>query len=417
MAKENNAKKKNNTSKKQNNNKTAKKVEEKVINKVVEEKAEEVVQKKDKKEDKVVEKDEIEVVETKEKKKKEKKEKPKKEKVKKEKVKKEKTSLTEKIKKIDDNRKAIFGFVLGLLLGLLILLIVWPDRIATLKDGTQPIAIVKSKTITADDLYEDMKKAYSVSKFLDSVDTIILEKKYPETDEMNEEVANTAESYLSYYEQNYGYTEEQFLSSNGFASYDEFLEYLKLDYRRNKYYDEYLEDKISVKDIEEYYDEEVFGDINCQHVLVAIDDETDSEAAKKLAQEIIDKLNDGTSWEDIQEEYEDKITYEDLGYQAFNAKLEESFMDALKSMDNDSFSKEPVETSYGFHVIHRLDQKKKAKLDDIEKDIIEELKDELAEEDKNIYYKAMIQMREDAKLEFKDSGLKEEYDDYKKQYK
>ena len=31
--------------------------------------------------------------------------------------------------------------------------------------------------------------------------------------------------------------------------------------------------------------------------------------AKKLAEEIITKLNDGTSWETIQKDYKDKITY------------------------------------------------------------------------------------------------------------
>ena len=56
-------------------------------------------------------------------------------------------------KKIDDNRWPIILFVVGFLLATLIFrCIFWPDRIATLKDGTQPIATLKDKTITADDL-------------------------------------------------------------------------------------------------------------------------------------------------------------------------------------------------------------------------------------------------------------------------
>ena len=67
---------------------------------------------------------------------------------------------------------------------------------------------------------------------------------------------------------------------------------------------------------------------------------------RKLAEEIITKLNDGTSWETIQKDYKDKITYEDLGYQSWDASLEEAFMTALTSMEDNSYSDEPVKTSY-----------------------------------------------------------------------
>ena len=66
------------------------------------------------------------------------------------------------LKKIDDNRWPIILFVVGFLLATLIFrCIFWPDRIATLKDGTQPVANLKDEVITADRLYEDMKKQYS----------------------------------------------------------------------------------------------------------------------------------------------------------------------------------------------------------------------------------------------------------------
>ena len=317
---------------------------------------------------------------------------------------------------ISKNKLAIYGFAVGLLIGLLILVLVWPDRIAKLKDGTEPVVTFGKTTITADDLYNDMKDYYSVNVLVDTIDTKLLEKKYPTTSEMEETVEENAKYYLDLYKQNYGYSEEQFLSANGFKDYDAFINYLTLDHRRNLYVEEYLENKISDEDIKKYYDENVFGDINCKHILVKTSDEVDAEKAKSKAEEIIKKLKDGAKFEDLKEEYKDSTTYEDLGYQAWNASLEASFMNALKKMKNDSYSTEPVETSYGYHVIYRVDQKDKATLKDSKENIIEAIKSDMKSKDTNITYKALIQMREDSGLTFIDSGLKSKYKKYKKNY-
>ena len=74
-----------------------------------------------------------------------------------------------------------FGAVGGILITVLVVVIIWPDRIATLKDGTQPVAEIDGYTVTANDLYEDMKDVYSISSLLDKIDNKILEEKYPET--------------------------------------------------------------------------------------------------------------------------------------------------------------------------------------------------------------------------------------------
>ena len=381
---------------------------------------------------------EVTTIEKKEPKKKEKelekKEKTSKEKIKKiekiadEKKKKTKTSSNSKsniLLTLDKNRYQIYSFIGGVLITVLIAFIIWPDRIATLKDGTQPIVKVADKTYTADDLYENMKDYYSVSLLLDEIDNDLLTKLYPEDDEMTEEVKSNAEYYFNMYEQYYGYTEEEFLSKNGFSSYDAFLDYLRLDYRRNKYLDDYVEDNLTDDEIQKYYDENVFGDINTQHILVEVksdSDEEDSdklsdEDAKALAEEIITKLNDGTSWETIQKDYKDKITYEDLSYQSWDASLEESFMTALKNMEDNSYSEEPVKTSYGYHIIHRLDQKEKPTLKDSKEKIIEKLVSDKKADDSNLLYKSLISLRKEKGIDFSDTVMKSKYDEYCKQYK
>ena len=113
--------------------------------------------------------------------------------------KKESKKDTKKVNKVNDDkvfkmleffdkyRLAIYGAVGGILITVLVVVIIWPDRIATLKDGTQPVAEIDGYTVTANDLYEDMKDVYSISSLLDKIDNKILEEKYPETDEMNDE--------------------------------------------------------------------------------------------------------------------------------------------------------------------------------------------------------------------------------------
>ena len=346
--------------------------------------------------------------------------------------KKESKKDTKKVNKVNDDkvfkmleffdkyRLAIYGAVGGILITVLVVVIIWPDRIATLKDGTQPVAEIDGYTVTANDLYEDMKDVYSISSLLDKIDNKILEEKYPETDEMNDELKQQAESYYSAYKQYYKMDKETFLSNNGFGSEKAFLEYLRLQYRRNKYAEDYIKTLISDKEVEKYYEDKVYGDINTKHILVKVDSSASDEDKKKaedLAKEIISKLNDGKSFDDVKEEYKDKITYEELGYKSYNANLESTYMEAMQKLENNSYSKEPVKTSYGYHVIYRIDQKEKPALEDVKEEIIDSLVSEKKSEDKNISYVALDKMREESGLKFSDTVLENKYNTYMSQYK
>lgn len=320
----------------------------------------------------------------------------------------------------DKYRLAIYGVVGGILATLLVVILIWPDRIAKLENGTQPVAQIEGYTVTADELYEDMKKIYSVSTLLDKIDNKILTEKYPETDEMKEEIKKEAENYYNVYEQYYEYTKEEFLYNNGFASEAAFLEFLKLQYRRNEYFDDYTKSLVTKKEIEKYYKKEVYGDINTKHILVKVDSsatEEEKENAEKLAKEIINKLNKGKTFDEVKEEYADKITYEELGYKSYNASLESAYMEEMENLKNNSYSKKPVKTSYGYHVVYRIDQKEKPSLEDAKEEIIETLAKEKASKDENLYYICLDKMRTEAGIIFQDTVLEEKYKTYMKQYK
>ena len=320
---------------------------------------------------------------------------------------------------IDKYRLAIYGVIGGVLATVLVVILIWPDRIAKLENGLEPVASIDGLTVTAEDLYEDMKEIYSVNNLLDIIDNKILEEKYPETDEMNTELNDQAENYYNMYNQYYGYSKEEFLTKNGFGSERAFIEYLRLQYRRTQYTDDYIKEQITDKEIEKYYEDKVYGDINTKHILVKVSSSaTDEEKkeAENLAKEIITKLNEGKSFYEVKYEYKDKITYEELGYKAYNASLESAYMEAMQKLENNSYTKEPVQTSYGYHVIYRIDQKEKPALKDVKEEIITSLVSEHKSEDTSVQYKALEKMREDAKLKFTDTVLEKKYETYKSQY-
>lgn len=322
---------------------------------------------------------------------------------------KEKGKFSSVLKKKEIWISGVIGIIIGGLLIYLLGIIGVPGL------GNQTIATMKSGKITENSLYKEMKKYYPVSYVLELIDDKILEKKYELTDEQKKEIDDQVNNYLSTYQSYYGYTEEQFLEENGFETKDEFKDYLTLDYKRNLYYIDYLKTKFSEEEINKYYEENVYGEINTKHMLAAISDDVTDEQALELAKEIIAKLDSGANFDDVAKEYEGKITFEELGYNGFNLNLASEYVEASKALENGTYSKEPVKTDFGYHIIYRIDQKDKPSIEDAKNDIVEVLGKNLEAEDQYIRYKALIQLREESKLKIKDSKFNEEYQKYCKQ--
>ena len=328
------------------------------------------------------------------------------------KTKKTKQEIKNIIKTDSLNKTTVAAFIIGLSIGLLIMVLFMPDRIATLENGEEVIVSISDKNITANDLYNDMKEYYSVNVLLERIDKMLLEEKYPEDNDMKTEVNKMADYYISMAETYYGYSEDQFLESNEFKNRDEFIEALKLEYRRNKWFDEYAKSLITDKDINLYYENNVYGDIKTKYISVAGTDDN----AKSLAERIINRLNNGETYDAIVDHYKDRITTKDLGYISFDSNIDKAYLDALKSLSNNSYTKDAIEDTEGYKIIFREDTKEKESLDNIKDRIIKVLATEKKESDTTLLYKALINMRKDAKVEIKDTGLAKEYDKYIKMY-
>ena len=92
-------------------------------------------------------------------------------------------------------------------------------------------------------------------------------------------------------------------------------------------------------------------------------------------------------------------------------------MTEMETLANNSYSKTPVKTSYGYHVIYRLDQKEAPKLKEVKETIIKNLLTDKKSADSNLLYKALISLREENKIDFKDTVMKSKYETYTKQFK
>ena len=104
----------------------------------------------------------------------------------------------------------------------------------------------------------------------------------------------------------------------------------------------------------------------------------------------------------------------DLGY--FNkGDMVEEFETAAYKLKVNEYTKEPVKTTYGYHIILKTGEKDKPKLKEVKGNIIETLTKEKLENDKTLEVTALDDLRKSYGLKFKDAKLKKNYNNYIKE--
>ena len=88
------------------------------------------------------------------------------------------------------------------------------------------------------------------------------------------------------------------------------------------------------------------------------------------------------------------------------------FSNAVKNLKDNEYTKEPVKTEYGYHIILKTGEKDKEKLEDIKEDIKTKLTDQKMQNDSSLFYTTLIEIRKEAKIKWNDSELKKAYEDY-----
>ena len=278
-----------------------------------------------------------------------------------------------------------------------------------LKNGEEVALTVNGENITADKLYKELKNKYGIQIMIDMIDKEILNTMYKD----DEDIEKKATTQLETLKAQYGDSWEDTLKSAGYDDEEELKESFKLSLQRNKAIEDYVKDNIKDDEIKKYYEENTAGDISAKHILIKVDAEAENgltdDEAKKKANDIIKKLKDGEDFAKLAKENSDdtgsKENGGDLGY--FNkGEMVKEFEDAAYNLKVNEYTKEPVKTSYGYHIILKTGEKDKPKLKDVKENIIETIMQERLEEDATLQVTALDELRSNYKLKVKDAKLK-----------
>lgn len=303
---------------------------------------------------------------------------------------------------------------------LLIILIGVSTKNTKTKNGDDIVVSIDGKTITANDLYKELKRQGGQSVAINLIDEYILDKEYKTTDEMKK----SAQSTIDNYKNTYGDSYNAFLEYNGIANDTQLKDLLIKNSKLTKVTESYIKENISEKEMKKYYDEKIVGDIEAKHILIstemdegATDEEKEAKEkeAKAKAEEIIEKLKKGEDFSKLAKKYSDdegtKENGGDLGY--FNTgDMVAEFEEAAYNLDVNEYTTKPVKTEYGYHIIMKTGQKDKPSFKKSKDTIRENLVEEKKEEDSTISVKAMVALRKKYNIKIKDKTIKKDYNSY-----
>ena len=279
-------------------------------------------------------------------------------------------------------------------------------------------------SIKADTLYEKLRDKYGIAMLVDLIDHQLFDEKYKTDNEEKETIDSQIEQMKSQYNNDQDAFEAAITQYLGVEDEDELRDMLSLEYKRNLAIEDYVKKSITDDEIQKYYDDEVIGDIKVRHILIKPDVTDDmsteekteaEEKAKKKAEKLIKELDEGADFAELAKKNSDDTGSASDGglidYFNKDDNMDEAFLNASIKLEKGKYTEEPVKSSFGYHIILKVDQKSKPKLNKVKDDIIETLADEKLNEDATLRYNALIEIRKDAGIEFKDDSLKKDYDE------
>jgi len=278
--------------------------------------------------------------------------------------------------------------------------------------------------VSAQEFFDDIKEEH-IKELIDKMDHKLLDDEYKETDEEDRYVEEQINTLKTTYANGDDETFESIISSYfGVDSIKELEDSIRIEYKREQAINDYIEKNISDKEVENYYNTYTTGEVTASHILIKSDAKsTDSaekqkeaeEKAKKEAEKIIKELDDGADFAELAKKYsDDEATAKNGGSlgQFSPDDMVEQFAAAVKELKVNEYTKKPVKTTYGYHIILKTAEEDKPALKDVEKSIREKLRTQKLESDKTLYYKSLKEFRESKGLKFGDTTMKKAYDDY-----
>lgn len=211
--------------------------------------------------------------------------------------------------------------------------------------------VVKTSTgeITKEEFYNELKDRYGEAVLREMVTLSILNDKYEvDENEVDERIAEVKEQLGDQF--------EMLIQQQGIQDEDELKRFMKANLLQEAAVTEGLE--VSEDEIKAQYDKEI-TEIDAQHIVV--EDEEDAVKIKK-------ELDEGADFAKLAKKHStDEANKNDggnLGYFGYGEMVGE-FFEAAYELEKDTIS-EPVQTSYGFHIIKVNDKREKEDIESFE---------------------------------------------------
>lgn len=293
------------------------------------------------------------------------------------------------------------------------------------------VSFKKGKTehkISAEELFEELKKNYGLEATSNMIDKYILEREFKDYIDTAKE---TAKSYIDSYIETYGGEDaflEQIKQYTNYTTIEGYQDSLYISIMQNHALEEYAKTLVTDKEINNYYENDVKGNVEIYQILVipkVKDNMTDEEKekaetdAKNKIKEIVKKLDDSKdkleTFKSLVKEYSEDETSKkkdgNLGYINYG-DLDENYdtlLDEAYKLKNNSYSKNAIGTELGYHLIYRTNIKEKESLDKLKTKIIEELSRQKMNNITTISVDSLKYWRELYNVKINDSELNRQY--------
>jgi foldase protein PrsA len=321
------------------------------------------------------------------------------------------------------NQKTILivaGFILFELLNFGVFKLLQPNTIAKLDNGSELVAEIDGLQITANDLYNKLKDASGgYNAVLDVINSFIANKEVETTAAIIENAQNQIDAYKVQYQQN-GEDFTQALINAGYKDEATFKNLLILENKKQEVVNNYLINHITDDEIQTYYDKNIFGNITTKHILikpVVTETMTDAEKAAaeatalKAAQDIIVKLNNGEDFATLAKaESDDTATAVNGGeYVAAKKTTVTEYWDAAAALKDGAYTKTPVKTTYGYHIILRVSQATRPTLEATKDDAIDSIITDMKNADQYLNDKTWAKVRTSYNLKIYETHINDIY--------
>jgi len=299
-----------------------------------------------------------------------------------------------------------------------------------LSNGDEVIAQIDGKDFTANDLYNDLKLTYGTNALVTMIDNYIIGVEIEDRTDASiygeAQVAAQKANFESYSSM-VGYTWEEYLSSNGFASEEALVQYFENEYLREVVAKKYIIPTITDKEIEKYYDEEIDDKIVARHIVIIpeVTDGMTSDKKKEAEQaaydkvvDLIKKLDDGADFGELAKEHSDDGSANDGGLlDAFTSDdVDADFWNAAVKLEVGKYSSEPVKSKFGYHIILKEKVIAKDSLESMKDKVKESIASDKLSDDGDLLYKTWFEIRKKYNLNLHDSDLKYIYEISESQY-